>query len=141
MGYRSAVAIRLYGKEEEMVALVASEKIKGRPNNLTSHPLDPTIDDWAYDGYRSFTYDEDGDPFMMIAYNLSQVKWYPSYGETQYWEALAEIVAGLKNSVSCEFVRIGEEAEDIEIVQRGDQCRAYLYPSSEIVDDGPKEAS
>ena len=55
MGYRSEVAIRLYGKEEEIIALVASEKIKGRPNNLTSHTLDPTKDDWMYDGYRSFS--------------------------------------------------------------------------------------
>ena len=78
---------------------------------------------------------------MMIAYDLSAVKWYPSYEEPQYWETLVEVVAGLDNSVSYEFVRIGEEAEDIEIVQRGDQCRAYLYPSSEIVDEGPKEAT
>ena len=38
MGYRSDVAILIYGDKDEVTAFVAGEKLKGKPKDIDYHP-------------------------------------------------------------------------------------------------------
>ena len=53
-----------------------------------------------------------------IKFNIPSVKWYPSYPEVrQFEQALGkfkELSAEVDSKWCCEFVRVGEEVEDIE---------------------------
>ena len=68
---------------------------------------------------------------------MSEWKWYPSYSDVQGFEqamAKFEKLADENNRWNCEFIRVGEEVEDIE------QKRSYnsdnlLYVSVSIESD------
>lgn len=53
-----------------------------------------------------------------VKFNIPSVKWYPSYPEVrQFEQALGkfkELSAEVDSKWCCEFVRVGEEVEDIE---------------------------
>ena len=53
-----------------------------------------------------------------IKFNIPSVKWYPSYPEVrQFEQALGkfkELSAEVDSKWCCEFVRLGEEVEDVE---------------------------
>jgi len=53
-----------------------------------------------------------------IKFNIPSVKWYPSYPEVkgfeQALEKFKELSAEVDSKWCCEFVRVGEEVEDIE---------------------------
>ena len=40
MGYRSDVAIVIYGDTDDVTAFVATEKLKGRPKGTQYHPIE-----------------------------------------------------------------------------------------------------
>ena len=53
-----------------------------------------------------------------IKFNIPSVKWYPSYPEVRQFEQalekFKELSAEVDSKWCCEFVRVGEEVEDIE---------------------------
>jgi hypothetical protein len=53
-----------------------------------------------------------------IKFNIPSVKWYPSYPEVRQFEQtlekFKELSAEVDSKWCCEFVRVGEEIEDIE---------------------------
>ena len=56
-----------------------------------------------------------------IKFNIPSVKWYPSYPEVRQFEQalekFKELSAEVDSKWCCEFVRVGEEVEDIEEYQ------------------------
>jgi len=124
MGYRSDVAICIYGPKDTMTALVAAARIQGGM---------PVND---FGGLHMFDY---GDNKHMIHAYYEEVKWYDGYEDVDTWTAFLEQAAEF-DDLSTEFVRIGEDNADIEMEQQGD-CQWYLGTNRSVHVDLPEEAS
>jgi len=59
-------------------------------------------------------------------------KWYPTFKEIQAWDNFMDLAE--EKELSVEFVRVGEEPEDIETDYRGnpENVHYYIYPTSII---------
>jgi len=83
--------------------------------------------------------DEFGDPYMewmdadrVLKFNMPDVKWYPSYSDVQMFEKMLEAFGDDIPGYCTEFVRIGEESDDVEQRQTGDNNEYYLQVRREI---------
>ena len=105
MGYRSEVMAAFYTTNKDEAPLM---KLFIEENWPESDNLD------AYEWIKS-------DKYFGIIFQEEDVKWYDSFPEVQAFDAFAEKfmeIAGEENrklSWNYEFVRIGEEYQDIEI--------------------------
>lgn len=77
--------------------------------------------------------DEFGDPYMTwlhkdhaLMFSLEDVKWYPSYPDVQMFEKMMEAFDGDVPGYCTEFVRVGEENDDVEERHTGDNNQYYL---------------
>ena len=79
--------------------------------------IDENIPEW-FRGEEYMDTFERGDTLRGVMFNVSYVKWYPSYPDIQGFERAMGVFEGLANKTDSqwafEFVRIGEEIEDIE---------------------------
>lgn len=100
MGYRSDVGIEFYSPEEHGKIAVVKMWLR---ENLP-------FKDWNEDAFRET---EDGYRFF-----VSDVKWYDTYSPienmNQAIEKFEELFCDIDPCAACEFVRIGEEDEDVE---------------------------
>jgi hypothetical protein len=85
--------------------------------------------------------DEFGDPYMVwmdadrvLKFDLRDVKWYPSYPDVQMFEAMLVAFSedGDVGGYCTEFVRVGEESDDVEERHTGDNNQYYLQVRREI---------
>lgn len=84
--------------------------------------------------------DEFGDPHMtwmdkdhVLQFSLMDVKWYPSYPDVQMFMAMLETFRSDEIAGYCtEFVRVGEESDDVEDRYTGDNNQYYLNVRREI---------
>lgn len=83
--------------------------------------------------------DEFGDPYMtwqdkdrVLKFDLRDVKWYPSYPDVQAFEAMMSALDGDVEGYCTEFVRVGEESDDVEERYTGDNRQYYLHVRREI---------
>jgi hypothetical protein len=83
--------------------------------------------------------EEFGDPYMtwmdsdrVLQFDLPDVKWYPSYRDVQMFEKMLGMFKGSGDDdedimgYCTEFVRIGEESDDVEEVHTGHNNHYYL---------------
>lgn len=77
--------------------------------------------------------DEFGDPYMTwmhkdhaLMFSLEDVKWYPSYRDVQMFEKMMAAFDGDVPGYCTEFVRVGEENDDVEERHTGDNNQYYL---------------
>ena len=141
MGYRSDVSILIYGDDDDVVAFKAGERVKGYPKGMEYYPLDKPEDGHICDE-RFVWHTDDGD--TMLEYNFFGVKWWDGNSEIAYWEQLKSVWddAYGKTSLQLEFVRLGEQADDIVIEYFGSDCQYYLNVERTIYKDIPiKEKS
>ena len=111
MGYRSEVAIAFYTHDPEHNGVVSLWLKSNFP-----------FDDW---GITDRTITEKSDPNYSFVFHVHDIKWYDGYPAIVRMEELilkfAELFcSGLSPVAACEFMRSGEEAEDIESEQYGD---------------------
>ena len=132
MGYRSDVAIAIYGPEEIMVPFIAANRM------LDNSPL---VTDKEYvDCYTFSTRTAVGGEMQkayMINTKFESVKWYPNYPDVMSWTKLiadAQQVEGLNT----EFIRVGEEDADVETEYHGEHCQYYLRVEHLISNDTPQ---
>ena len=111
MGYRSDVAICIYGPKDKMTALVAAARIQG---------CMPDSDLPYSNGFHVFDLE---DSKLMIHAYYEGVKWYDGYPEVDTWTEFLKKATG--SELSTEFIRIGENYEDIDAEQYG-ECQYYL---------------
>jgi hypothetical protein len=104
MGYRSQVASIIYEKKEVM------DKFKQENADLIK-----ILDDEFNDGSLKYLGSADYD---FIYLNGNDWKWYPSYKEVKAWHDLMDLAE--KKELAVEFVRIGEEYDDVEVDCRND---------------------
>lgn len=83
--------------------------------------------------------DEFGDPYMkwqdndlVLKFDIPDVKWYPDYPEVQMFENMLSAFDGEIEGYCTEFVRIGEESDDVEGRYTGDNCQYFLHVRREV---------
>lgn len=132
MGYYSDVSIAIYGPEEKMVALAATERLLGEKSPLRMEGSDIT---WgALDGH-------DGEVTVVAMARYEGVKWYESFDFVQAWyrllgDILDQYVEGDDECVQYEFLRVGEESGDIS-EDRTPGAEYWLLPETRIADGTP----
>lgn len=78
--------------------------------------------------------DEFGDPYMkwidadrVLKFDIHDVKWYPDYPDVKMFETMLSTFADGEIEGYCtEFIRTGEEADDIEERSSGDNRQYFL---------------
>lgn len=107
MGYRSDVSTVIYGDDR------AAEKY-ALLKTLMNTTFKVAYDSWSADAIWH-------DTKHVLEFKIEDVKWYESYADvaafTQMLEDLQEI-----EGLNYEFVRIGEDDEDVERNNHGDGC-------------------
>ena len=129
MGYRSSVVCLMYGNNDIGDNTIVKEFVRSRVEAYSGDA----------DGHvkASFNYDGWG-----VKFQADDWKWYDSYPDIQFLEALfdefEELVIGddaSNTSYALEFVRIGEDSDDIEERMRG-AIEGRTWISRCIVVDG-----
>ena len=131
MGYRSDVTVIMYARTPEEQVMV-NEWVKGQ----LAKRGDDLIDKFTF-------------MHRMVRFDAEQWKWYDSDEEVQWLEKLFEdyvdiFCSTLKNptvetlnkerTYAIEYVRVGEEYEDIESWDKG-ESQGRLYVSRQIMVD------
>lgn len=151
MGYRSQVRALIYGDPAQICALVAAHTMGGGVNALKEFNDNITryrVDRRTYDHAATVSQepDEHGNkPSIWKTVEIEVIdlygddcKWYDSYSDVQAWVALMSEAE--ERGLNTEFVRVGEETEDIEIRQNiQDDGDTYIYVRRSVVDDLPDD--
>ncbi len=114
MGYRSSVVCLMYGNNDIGDNTIVKEFVRSRVEAYTSGRVEVgkyITDAFSYDGWG-------------VKFECQDWKWYDSYADIQFLEALFEefeelLIGNHDTSYGLEFVRVGEEIEDIEQRYRG----------------------
>ena len=105
MGYRSDVGMAFYAMQEDKVGVVKLWLRENLP-----------FKDWDEDDFEET---KDGYKFY-----VSDVKWYESFPEVHRFylarDKFVEIFCDIDPHAACEFVRVGEQDDDIEVERGGD---------------------
>ena len=139
MGYRSEVALLIYGDAEPMVAYIAGEKLKGLPPHHDKHPFDgETTDHWFESSRREY---QNGKQ-IILRLEWSNIKWYNTYSDIEWWENLIQTFKERYNDntevdMNLEFIRIGEDDDDVDTVYYGLNNDFHLRVHKEILDEAP----
>ena len=113
MGYRSEVAVLIYPDEDaqnearyDTLKLLMNTTFKG-----------------VYEEFEAnFTW---RDSHRVLQFEAQGVKWYDSYSDVQHFHSMLDAI-GEMEGFNYEFTRVGEDAEDIEQVQRGDDVQHHV---------------
>ena len=133
MGYRSDVAIAIYGPEPAMLALIAADRMK--ENSILR-------EDWG--DIENIRYlGSDGpkrQPFRLLLARFQSVKWYPRFPDVAQWYDLMELVREryLDRGLCYEFLRVGEDFDDIACDRMGEDAEFFLDTVTTITVDTPK---
>lgn len=113
MGYRSSVVCLMYGNNDIGDNTIVKEFVRSRVEAFTGDA----------EGHVKAAFDYSG---WGVKFQADDWKWYDSYADIQFLEQLfdefEELVIGedaSETSYALEFVRVGEEIEDIEQRYRG----------------------
>jgi hypothetical protein len=131
MGYRSDVSIAIYAPEPEMTAFVASQRLKHEAWFNWKHQINKYTKSCVDD--KDNRYDE---TWLVLHAEFEGTKWYGSYDDVASW--LRCIQEAQRLDLNTEFVRVGEEDEDIETDYYGDWCDYHLGVHRTIYQDFPK---
>lgn len=135
MGYRSQVRSLIYGEPDKICALYAAQALTGGKvfsdyfaDELKRYRIDRDV--YGEDGQRTIEVE-------VIDYTGDSVKWYAGYHDVQAWEQLLSDAAEM--GLCTEFIRVGEEHDDIECRFRVDDGGDhYLSTSTSITDEVPE---
>ena len=113
MGYRSDVQALIYPPSGDQ-NLLEYDKLKLLMNTTFKDVYESWGDDW-------FTWD---DKHRVLKFSANSVKWYDSYPEIERFIKFLAEVRDLEYEY--EFIRIGEEDDDLETDSTGD-ANHYMY--------------
>ena len=122
MGYRSDLVVLIYpdvDKREDEAAKYEQLKL------LMATTFKEVIDLHFYEDMTWVDSDH------VLKFEINDVKWYPSYADVQMFEKMVSMFKGYDETEEIagyctEFVRIGEESDDVEQVHTGDNNHYYL---------------
>ena len=131
MGYNSDVSIAVYGDEAQMLALIAAQRIKGAK--------------WLEDDgcYAVRKYGNariaHGFRMLMIYASFESVSWTTHYPWVASWiELLSDAMENFGDNINTEFVRIGDDTDDIEQEYDGNNVHCYTGVTRELHQEFPK---
>ena len=122
MGYRSNLMVLVYpdacSSEEEQEAKYDQLKV------LMGAAFKNVVEE--FEGYMTWM-----DSDCVLKFELEDVKWYPSYPDVRMFEDMLRAFKGYDDTEDIkgyctEFVRIGEDSNDVEEVHTGDNNHYYL---------------
>lgn len=123
MGYRSNLMVLIY---PEAQAKLGEQAVYDQLKVLMATTFKRVVDEF-------------GDPYMtwmdkefVLKFDLRDVKWYPSYPNVQMFEAMLSAFGGEISGYCTEYIRIGEESDDVEERRTGDDNQYYLNVRREI---------
>ena len=121
MGYRSEVAIMIYGTAEEMAVVKA---VYDRLYSALDAETKETVDYVMGDDNNGFS--EEG-----FRFHAEDIKWYDGYAHIEFFKEFFN--EGDDSGASCEFIRIGEAYDDIETDYIGDD-NEYRLAVTRLID-------
>jgi len=124
MGYRSNVAIAIYGLEAPMVAFIAASRLK---------------EDFTEVFKECEIYPYKGGTHLMLLAQFNGVKWYDGYEDVDRWTKFVSLATEQDEFINTEFVRIGEENDDNEHDYSGPDVEWHLGISREVYTDLPQK--
>ena len=131
MGYRSDVAIAIYGEEGQMTAFIAASRLKQNFAKI--------FEECEIYPYNSHPYgDVPSTPHLMLLAQFNDVKWYDGYSDVDCWNKFAALAQEHDAFINTEFVRAGEETDDNVHEQTGPNVEWHLGISREVYTDLPK---
>lgn len=122
MGYRSDVRVHIYPTEVHSASVNAADDY-ARLKLLMNTTFKEVYETWEGD----FTWH---DKRFMLDFLCTDVKWYHGYKEIDMFESLLTEIA--ECGFQYEFVRVGEESNDIERRSSADSIY-YLEVSRQII--------
>lgn len=136
MGYRSDVASMIYGDgstedNDKIAALWMRAQLAGLLKSLTQSPDQPMVKQIAIRDYKQ-------DKIAALYLNEESIKWYEDYQFVKDWNEIMRL-AQTEYQLNTEFVRIGEDMEDIVRDSEGDNVQSFLYVSRTISEDFTSE--
>lgn len=112
MGYRSQVTILFSSAtKEDLDGFLAQVKLE--------------------DGGAEWMPDRDKRTDKHLLYEWDDVKWYDSYDDVQFWTRMMK-KCGESETVYCEFCRVGEEYDDIQMEYYGEVTELLVNVSRTI---------
>ena len=135
MGYRSDVAIQIYGGSDKEEALTKIAELKQfikesfdtLPEN-SKGDVNSRISSSEQETGKDFWITVDGvDELFFFA---SGVKWYEGYVDVDYFQGIVEKASEI--DLNFEYIRIGEETDDIEIEFSGEDCEYRMSVNRSI---------
>ena len=121
-GYRSEVAIMIYGTDEEMAVVKA---VYDRPYSALDAETKESVD-YLMGYYTTNGFSEEG-----FRFHAEDIKWYDGYAHIEFFKEFFN--DGDDSGAACEFIRIGEENDDIETDYIGDDNEYRLEISRTII--------
>ena len=111
MGYRSDVAIAIYGEEDQMAAFIAASRLK---DNIAEVFSECEIYPYQAPQYRGITpnADDPTKPYLMLVAQFKCVKWYDGYEDVDRWMKFVGLAQEQSDYINTEFIRVGEENDD-----------------------------
>jgi hypothetical protein len=126
MGYRSVVTAIVYGDEEALTTYMTKEKLSSEDNVFTM--FKGQLKHMALPFARKTVY--------ALQLELEHVKWYDEYEDVVRWTQFMQQAPD--NDLNYEFIRIGEDYDDIEKDEGGDSIDGLLYTTVSIEKDYPQ---
>ena len=124
MGYRSDVAIAIYGEEDQMVAFIAASRLK---------------EDFTEVFKECEIYPYQGGTHLMLSAQFDGVKWYDGYEDVDRWNKFVRLAEEHYESINTEYVRVGEETDDNVHNYGGPDPEWHLGIRREVYTDLPEK--
>ena len=126
MGYRSDVAVAIYGEEGQMAAFIAATRLQ---ENVAE----------VFTECEMYPYLHGDTPMVMLTAEFSDVKWCDGYPDVDRWNRFIVLAQDHDDHINCEYARIGEENEDTEFQFNGPDVHFHLSIIREISVDLPQK--
>jgi hypothetical protein len=118
MGYRSQVAVVIYGDQRDPEKYALLKTLMNTTFKEAYTEFDGNAE-WHDDKY-------------VLEFKMEDVKWYDNYSEVRLFMAMLDDIGEIEG-FNYEFIRIGEDAKDIED-QQGGECGEYILSVSRSIE-------
>ena len=122
MGYRSNLVALIYpdtGTKHEDKELY--EALKTLMNTAFKEVADTFSDDMEWH-----------DDLSCLKFDIKDAKWYESYPEVQAFHRMMEFFRDAEHGYCTEFIRLGEDTDDVEAYETGRNVNGWMHVRREI---------
>lgn len=122
MGYRSNLVALIYPDTETKAEdKEPYEALKTLMNTAFKEVADTFHDDMTW-----------VDGSSCLKFDIRDAKWYESYPEVQAFDRMMEFFRDAEHGYCTEFIRIGEDADDVETSDSGHYVVGFMHVRREI---------